>query len=521
MAPTIKTAENAAAAKIYLETHYYNVVTKPTPRSLRLQCLEAQLYRSELSDEQKHTRRMIFYQNESDHLRETRVLKSRSFHPALMDLPSKLEDRYEVLRILGKGSFGVVRLVRQKATHKPDAPSTPLAVYAMKVIRKSAMLRAGQEGHLKAERDLLVSSDGSNWIVPLIASFQDPANLYLVMEFMPGGDFLGLLIRKNILSEPVTRFYIAEMVLCIEEAHSLGCIHRDIKPDNFLVSSSGHLKISDFGLAYDGHWSHDTSYYHTHRYSLVHKLGLSIKGNAQDQSQGFDGTMKWARNVAEGMKKHLRGEGQSSSVNHGHEPLLNWRDRCGNRTAARSVVGTSQYMAPEVLREGGRQETKRNIIDHRHTLAFPYLPLISYRCMDLLSQLICEKEQRLCSKRYRNFTGCAVYPHDAEDIKAHKWFRNIPWDRLHLISPPFVPRISSLEDAHYFDEDKPISDWSKSQPGTETEAMGENGKKERKRPRDVLLRDRQTKETVMGIRKQSAFLGYTWTRKAGRESVAN
>jgi serine/threonine protein kinase len=106
-------------------------------------------------------------------------------------------------------------------------------VYAMKVIRKSDMLRNSQEGHLRAERDFLVSSAKSRWVVPLIASFQDANNLYLVMDYMVGGDFLGLLIRKETLSEDKTRWYIAEMILCVEEAHRLRWIHRDIKPDNF------------------------------------------------------------------------------------------------------------------------------------------------------------------------------------------------------------------------------------------------------------------------------------------------
>ena len=99
---------------------------------------------------------------------------------------------------------------------------------------------------------------------------------------MPGGDFLCLLIRENILPESVTRFYIAEMILCVEEAHRLGCIHRDVKPDNFLISSSGHLKISDFGLAFDGHWSHETSYYNYQRYSLLRHLGITIDGDDSD-----------------------------------------------------------------------------------------------------------------------------------------------------------------------------------------------------------------------------------------------
>lgn len=216
--------------------------------------------------------------------------------------------------------------------------------------------------------------------------------------------------------------------------------------------------------------------------------------------------------------------------------------------------------------------------------------------------------------------GCSVFPHDAEDIKAHRWFRDIPWDRLHMIPPPFVPQIANLEDTRYFDEEEPVSDWSESQPESEIEmedqgsgtihdGMSANanstltsvpgmagiatvappslpgltarlstrkmaemhatlayypkhlrtimsqfvaapydsvrlkrihreiehmspnqgevekfkdfiqhyGKKERKRPRDRLLRDHRTKRVVLEIRKQSAFLGYTWTRTKGRD----
>ncbi|KAK7941099.1 kinase-like protein [Apiospora aurea] len=293
--PTVLTVEKASAAKIYLETYFNEALTKNSPRALRLQLLEADLWsrREELSPPEKDYRRRLFYKQETDHLRETRVLKAKSTS-VMRGLHNELTDRYKVLKILGKGSFGVVRLVKERTSNGFTNQILPYKkpVYAMKVIRKSAMLRTSQEGHLRAERDFLVSSEGSRWIVPLIASFQDPANLYLIMEYMPGGDFLGLLIRENILNEPVAKFFIAEMILCIEEAHSLRWIHRDIKPDNFLVSATGHLKISDFGLAFDGHWSHDTSYYHTHRYSLVHKLGLTIEGNAVDRSEGFQGTLK-------------------------------------------------------------------------------------------------------------------------------------------------------------------------------------------------------------------------------------
>lgn len=124
-------------------------------------------------------------------------------------------------------------------------------VYAMKVIRKADMLRNAQEGHLRAERNFLVAAEGSKWVISLITAFQDEKHLYLVMDFCIGGDFLGLLIRKNILSEQITKWYMAEMILCVEEAHKMKWIHRDVKPDNFLIGADGHLKISDFGLAFD------------------------------------------------------------------------------------------------------------------------------------------------------------------------------------------------------------------------------------------------------------------------------
>ncbi|TGJ85083.1 hypothetical protein E0Z10_g3687 [Xylaria hypoxylon] len=494
--PTILTVEKAAAAKIYFETYFNEKFNKPSPRSLRRRYLESELYHGlELSSSEKDMQRAHFCQQETNHLRESRVLAARSLGGMKCEHGEPADD-YEILKILGKGSFGVVRLVRKKP--RKDCYQRDGRVYAMKVIRKSAMLKTSQEGHLRAERDFLVASEGSRWIVPLIASFQDAGNLYLVMDYMPGGDFLGLLIRENILSEPVAKFYIAEMILCIEEAHSLRCIHRDIKPDNFLISATGHLKISDFGLAFDGHWSHDTSYYHTQRYSLLHKLGLSVEGDSADRAEGLQGTMKWAQGVTQAMQKHARQPPpMGTTPTPRDEPLLNWRNRCGNRTAARSL-GVILYEClyghtPFLSEEGGRLQTKRNIVNHDQTFAFPPHPVVSRRCMDLMANLVCARDNRLSSKRYRlrdaglehhpstpgatrghqrsrDGGGRSVYPHDAEDIKAHKWFRDIPWEQLHLITPPFVPRIASIEDTHYFDEEEPISDWSDTCSGNDSDS---------------------------------------------------
>ncbi|KXJ95448.1 hypothetical protein Micbo1qcDRAFT_171828 [Microdochium bolleyi] len=597
--PTVVTVERAAAAKCYLETYFNALFSNFTPRAIRLQCLEAELYYTKgLTNEDRDIRRKMFFRSESDHLRRTRVLKTR-----------------EVLKVLGKGSFGVVRLVRhQKEHHEGETTMGPSqSVYAMKVIRKSEMLRSTQEGHLRAERDFLVASEGSKWIVPLVASFEDLKNLYLVIEYMPGGDFLGLLIRENILGEPATKFYIAEMILCIEEAHALGCIHRDIKPENFLITASGHLKISDFGLAFDGHWSHETTYYHAHRYSLLHKLGITVDGDSQDRMEAGNGMIaKGAHVLTAAIQKHdwrmaLSRRSDSTRL---PEPLLGWRNRCGNRSAAKSCVGTN----------GSRQATKHRIVCHKQTFAFPQHPFVSRRAHDLITNLICDQEERISSSRYRQSEPSAcklqlrgrplhrkparhiVFPNDAEEIKAHKWFRDVPWDRLQQLTPPWVPCISNVCDTRYFDDEDSVSDWSesvcsrssasetadgispraglqrndtfdtclskpssisKSQRKTaalhaelrdlprhlrsglmdfisspydshrlkrmdrEIEALIRNsdtrdrikgfvrkfGRRERKRPRDKLLRDGKMKNAVLLVRRQTAFAGYSYLRK--------
>jgi len=100
---------------------------------------------------------------------------------------------------------------------------------------------------VRAERDVLVKSK-NNWTVELKFSFQDTKHLYLVMEFLAGGDLMTLLMRKDILTEDESRFYIAETILAIESVHNLNYIHRDLKPDNILLDKNGHVKLTDFGL---------------------------------------------------------------------------------------------------------------------------------------------------------------------------------------------------------------------------------------------------------------------------------
>merc|ERR1719397_2371621 len=141
--------------------------------------------------------------------------------------------------MIGRGSYGEVRVCRKKDTKQ---------VYAMKVMKKRRGLQKRHIDRILAERDVMAFS-GNPWIVELHYSFQDTKNLYLVMEFMQGGDLMGILIRHDLLSEAQTQFYIAEIALAIKSVHDLDYCHRDLKPDNVLLDKNGHIKLTDFGLA--------------------------------------------------------------------------------------------------------------------------------------------------------------------------------------------------------------------------------------------------------------------------------
>ena len=356
--PTIRTVEAAANAKIFLETFYNSTLaTCETPRMIRRRRLEDYLQNLSLTPEQRRQEEQQWATRETDHTRKLRILRSRCACTITRKGPSTGATGFETIRVLGKGSFGVVRLVRERNDNRRDSDAGNLSeksteVYAMKVIRKSDMIRNGQEGHIRAERDFLVASESSRWVVPLITSFQDNSHLYLVMDYMIGGDFLGLLIAKDRLEEKKTQFYIAEMVLCLEEAHRLKWIHRDAKPDNFLISASGHLKISDFGLAFDGHWAHDQNYYHCQRYSLVQRLGICIAGDGADREEiekaEADGKEAPLLSHKELKARHRHGK-SSADGEARDQSILQWRNRHGRRALAKTVVGTSQYMAPEVI----------------------------------------------------------------------------------------------------------------------------------------------------------------------------
>jgi len=152
---------------------------------------------------------------------------------------------FSLLRVLGKGSFGKVVLVRKKLG------VTVGGVYAMKVLRKSHLLRRRQIERTKTERRVLGRLDHV-FIMKLHYAFQSQEKLYLVLDYCPGGELFFHLSRYRRFPERVARFYAAELTTAIGHLHSVGIIYRDLKPENVLLDADGHVKLGDFGLAKDG-----------------------------------------------------------------------------------------------------------------------------------------------------------------------------------------------------------------------------------------------------------------------------
>lgn len=151
---------------------------------------------------------------------------------------AKLSD-FELRKTLGNGSFGRVILVKNKHTDK---------FYALKVLEKKNVVKSRQIEHTINEKKI-ISCVNFPFIASYVASFKDNSNLYIVLEFVPGGEMFKHLVRTNRFSENLSKFYCAQVVLAIEYLHSLDIIHRDLKPENTLIGQDGYIKISDFGFA--------------------------------------------------------------------------------------------------------------------------------------------------------------------------------------------------------------------------------------------------------------------------------
>jgi len=305
---------------------------------------------------------------------------------------------YESLAIIGRGAFGEVHVCRDKLNGE---------IVAVKKIKKEVLYLKNQVLHVRNEQ-ILMSKVKSPWIVELKASFQEDDYLYLVMEFLPGGDLMNLLIKKDILTEDEARFYIAELILSIESIHKLDCIHRDIKPDNILIDKTGHVKLSDFGLA-----------------KISDKL---YEQNNIKYSNDNDNANKHERNYScVGTAYYVAPEVLTKS---GYGPEIDWWSV--GVIFFEMLVGYAPFCSKET------SEVCHKILNWEKYLKIPSKIKISPEAEDLISKLINNPNIRL------GING-------AEEIKSHPFFKGLDWENIRGSKAPFIPQLKNDYDTSYFD----------------------------------------------------------------------
>lgn len=354
---------------------------------------------------------------------------------------------FELVRKVGQGGFGAVYVCRKLDTKE---------ILALKIVNKSLIWKKNKVTQMKNERDVL-ASHLTTWMVQLAYSFQDPHYCYLAMEYCPGGDLRHLLSALGYLEEHEARLYMAEMILAVFSLHSLGYIHRDLKPDNFLIDSKGHLKLTDFGLSKDGLHSSVT----TRRFTS----SLATTSSLPDFHPSSTGS------TATPQHGHVRSRTNSGAP--AATPLFEARkeEPTNPATLAFSVVGSPHYMSPEVLTgEHGYgaevdwwslgciffelvtgtppfvgdspQAVFDAILDWKQTLpqvVEEYGGSLSPECMDFILRFLCESKERHGVK-----TGL-------QRIFAHPFFKDFDVESIFEMEPLFVPQLSDECDTTYFE----------------------------------------------------------------------
>ena len=289
---------------------------------------------------------------------------------------------FEKKSLLGRGSFGEVFLVKNKRNEK---------YYAMKILNKDAVKLRHQEVHTKAERDLMVKIH-CPFIVGIKFAFQDKEKLYIITEFMQGGEIFYHLHKERKFNTEKTKFYISEIVLALEFLHNKHMLYRDLKPENILLGSDGHIKLTDFGLS--------------KIFNQKKQKAYTICGTPQYlapeilSDDGYDKTIDW------------------------------WSLGC---VMYEMLVGKAPFNIP---RNGSLSADlyKKKI----------FMP--NYVCkeaIDLISLLLVPNPKK----------RLGYGPNGANDIKKHEFFADINWEDLYnkKVKPPFVPELDSEVDLKYFD----------------------------------------------------------------------
>ncbi|ELU43368.1 AGC/NDR protein kinase [Rhizoctonia solani AG-1 IA] len=323
-------------------------------------------------------------------------------------------DQFHIIAQVGQGGYGEVYLARKKETGE---------VCALKKMRKRTLHKMDE-----AKRDILTATK-TPWLVRLLYAFQDPTFVYLAMEYVPGGDFRTLLNNSGVLKEEHARFYISEMIQAVSELHKLGYIHRDLKPENFLVDGTGHVKLTDFGLATGALNPKIVE-------SLKHKLE-----EASDENVVHRSTMD-RRSMYRSMRNEdaryvsidtpapevLRGKPYTYSVDF-------WSLGC---ILFEFLSGFPPFSG------GSSDETWANLKNWNKVLKRPEY--------DRPEDLIFNLSDVAWDCITRLIAGASTRPSKLSQIADHPFFEGSHWEDLRSIPAPFVPALDSEEDVGYYDD---------------------------------------------------------------------
>uniref|UniRef100_A0A665W519 Rho-associated protein kinase n=1 Tax=Echeneis naucrates TaxID=173247 RepID=A0A665W519_ECHNA len=305
----------------------------------------------------------------------------------IRDLQMKSED-FDRVKVIGRGAFGEVQLVRHKASQK---------VYAMKLLSKFEMIKRSDSAFFWEERDIMAFAN-SPWVVQLCCAFQDEHYLYMVMEYMPGGDLVNLTSTYDV-PEKWAKFYTAEVVMALDAIHSMGFIHRDVKPDNMLLDRHGHLKLADFGTC----------------------MKMDLTGMVH-----CDTAVGTPDYISPEVLKSQGGDGY-----YGRE--CDWWSV--GVFIFEMLVGDTPFYADSLV------GTYSKIMDHKNSLNFPDDVEISKDAKNIICAFLTDREVRLG----RN---------GVQEIKRHPFFKNDQWtfNTIRDTVAPVIPELSSDIDTSNFDE---------------------------------------------------------------------
>ncbi|SCV68579.1 BQ2448_700 [Microbotryum intermedium] len=409
--------------------------------------------------------------------------------PSSRTKASSIKD-FKILKPISKGAFGSVYLAQKITTGD---------YYAIKTLKKSDMVAKNQVTNVKAERMILMTQTESDFVVKLYYTFQSKDYLYLVMEYLNGGDCGALVKNLGELPEDWAKRYVAEVVVGLEYLHASGIVHRDLKPDNLLIDSKGHLKLTDFGLSRIGLLGRQTQMptargrgFGPGRDSLrslsrdpafsQSSSPSSTPANALGQSPAsYFGSVAITDSFSLDTPASERSSGSGgpssnkapaqATTNPSVDPLTTSRASTMPleppvSEPQQKFVGTPDYLAPESILGVGTdacvdwwalgvicyeflygvppfhdetpEKVFENILSHRiewHEDIVEYSP----EARDFMERLLTMDPSRRLGRG------------GAAEVKAHPWLEGVDWDNLLQGEVKFVPNVTDPENTDYFD----------------------------------------------------------------------